>query len=142
MLTESKVKSDLRNLRYFNNSVKIFERASKYFVNQYNLAKQNGYLTKDELISLENCIKFIDSNTFVKQSIEQKEKYMRAINMLDSFTKAIIVDAFINDCTYTQISQKMYCSEETVKRRVKSGISDILDIMNNLLTGNNGDNYE
>ena len=142
MLTESKVKSDLRNLRYFNNSVKIFERASKYFVNQYNLAKQNGYLTKDELISLENCIKFIDSNTFVKQSIEQKEKYMRAINMLDSFTRAIIVDAFINDCTYTQISQKMYCSEETVKRRVKSGISDILDIMNNLLTENSGDNYE
>lgn len=129
--TESVIKKDLKNLKYFNNSVKIFETASNYFKKQYELAKQLSFLSKEEMESLNRCIELIDSNKYISQSIELKEKYLNALNKLDEFTKAIIVDAFINDCTYVEISLKMFCSVETVKRRVKSGIEQLVEILNN-----------
>lgn len=128
--TESRIKSDLKNLRYFDNSVKIFEKASKYFKNQYELAKENQLLSDEEKTSLENCIQLIDSNRFIVEQMKLKEKYLLAISKLDTLTQAIIVDAFINNCTYIEISLKMYCSVETIKRKVKNGIKALVDILN------------
>ena len=130
IFTETRIKNDLKSLKYFNNSVKIYERASSYFKEQYEMAKKNGMLTGKEMEGLEKCINLIDSNTFVNQTVELKERYLNAIAKLDDITKAIILDAFVNSASYVDISRKMYCSVETVKRRVKSGIYFIMEQMN------------
>ncbi|MBQ7308008.1 MAG: hypothetical protein IJW82_05730 [Clostridia bacterium] len=128
--TESRVKNDLKNIKYFNSSVKIYENATKYFKRQYEQSKKQELLSSDEMESLENCIKIIDSNNYIERSVKLKERYLSQILKLDSLTQAIIIDAFINDCTYIEISQKVYCSIETVKRRVKSGIEKLTQLMN------------
>ena len=130
MFTEAKIKKDLKNLKYFNNSIKVYKEASEYFKRQYNLAKNNNLLTDAEVKELESCIELIDSNTYVSQTMELKERYFREIAKLDDFTRTIIVDVFINESTYLDISKKMYCSTETVKRRVKAGIKFLIERMN------------
>ena len=128
--TESRVKNDLKNIKYFNNSVKIYENASKYFKKQYEQAQNHNLFNDDELEILKNCVDLIDCNKFVKESIKLKERYLKNLAKLDSQTQTIIVDAFINDSTYVEISIKMYCSIETIKRRVKNGIEKLTKLMN------------
>ena len=66
IFTESKVKNDLKNLRSFDNIIKVFDTASKYFSNQYNTANKYGLFTDLERESMEKCLRFLDSNRIIK----------------------------------------------------------------------------
>ena len=130
ILTEADIKKDLKNLRYFSHTVRIYENASEFFREQYESAKAKNILSDRELKEMETCLKLMESNITYNQNMALRQKYIEYISELDELSKAIMIDAFINGCTYSKIATKLYCSIETVKRRVKSSLIVIRDKMN------------
>lgn len=130
MLTFDEVRNDLKSLRHIEYSIQATQEASTRLKRQLEICKQSKFISPDELHKLKNSIEKLDSNEFIKQSIEKKEKYFEAISHLEEPNKTIIVDLIINGTKYKEIALKLHFSIECIKKRSNKAINDIKTYIN------------
>ena len=130
MVTFEQVKKDLRNLRYLECSIRTFTEANEKLKKQYEKHKEDKNSAEEELKKLEEARKKLDTNGFIKKSIEKKQRYFDAISHLEPINQTIIIDSVINGETYWKIGIKLSFSEIAIKKRVNKSIGQIVEYLN------------
>ena len=77
------------------------------------------------------CANGVDLAKCLQASAEIREKYIDAISKLDVENQTILIDSFVNGMSYRSIGRKLSYSEETIKKRVKKSIRQIVEYLNN-----------
>ena len=75
-------------------------------------------------------IEKLDTNEYIKKSLEKKTRYLNAIAQLDGENQSIIIDAVINGTKYEKVANKVFLSYETVRKRIYNSVNQIVDILN------------
>lgn len=132
MITFEQVKQDLRNLKHIEYSIQTFTEAHDKLQKQYDKHKQDKSATDEDLKKLQLSLEKLDTNEFIKKSIEKKEQYFEAISHLEPINQTIIIDSVINGVTYWRIGNKLGFSEIAIKKRVNKSIRQIVDYLNKL----------
>ena len=132
MITFEQVKQDLRNLKHIEYSIQTFTEAQDKLIKQYEKHKNNPESTKKDLEKLQDSLNKLDTNGFIKQSIEKKEKYLEAISHLEPINQTIIIDSVINGVTYWKIGNRLGFSEVAIKKRVNKCVRQIVEYLNKI----------
>lgn len=126
-------KSELKNLRYLQRVVQGFNNKLSVIDNQ--LQGVSGVDTSKELSSSSSTV---NRDSYLLDLLEKKQRIIRDrapfviraerilsfLDRLDPEDRKIVTDVYIKGFTIESTSVWLYCSEDTVKRRIDKILAD------------------
>lgn len=121
------VKKDLRQLRKISHSIEALLTMKEKHERRLAFLSERSYSpeVEEEKRRIQNLLKGLDLQGYIRRATALEEKYMAAIDKLEPLDKKIIIDGYINGKAYYKIGRDIGYTEAGIRKRIEKIIKQI-----------------
>ena len=113
------LKTDLRQLKKTIHIIDALTESKARYLKRIEVLSSFAQTEKikEQIETTKKVMSLMKLDEYIKEANEIEAKYAKALNMLDSTERAIIIEAFINGKPYWKIGNDFGYSEDSIRKK-------------------------
>lgn len=130
-MTVNELKKDLRQMRFSQKLDEALFKSQKLFELEIEKLSQApvSQSNKEKIVALTALYNSLDIPCSIFKNIQKRERYLKAIKLLDDIDQYILVEAFINHEPYYKIANAIHYSEDYVRKKATNALTTVCEIL-------------